>query len=61
MTHGCAVLVSNLGCFRDFILPNETGFVFEGNAPDQRILLSSRFVTPCPIQFDLNESLGPDS
>jgi glycosyltransferase involved in cell wall biosynthesis len=34
MTHGCAVLVSNLGCFRDFILPNETGFVFEPDAPD---------------------------
>lgn len=34
MTHGCAVLVSNLGCFRDFILPNETGIVFEGGAPD---------------------------
>ena len=34
MTHGCAVLVSDLGCFRDFISPNETGFVFEGGAPD---------------------------
>ena len=34
MTHGCAVLVSNLGCFRDFILPNETGFTFELDAPD---------------------------
>ena len=34
MTHGCAVLVSDLGCFRDFILPNETGFVFEGGAPN---------------------------
>ena len=26
MTHRCAVLVSDLNCFRDFILPNETGF-----------------------------------
>ena len=26
MTHGCAVLVSDLGCFRDFISPNETAF-----------------------------------
>jgi glycosyltransferase involved in cell wall biosynthesis len=34
MTHGCAVLVSNLGCFRDFVLPNGTGFVFEHDAPD---------------------------
>jgi len=33
MTHGCAVLVSDLGCFRDFISPNETAVVFEGGAP----------------------------
>jgi glycosyltransferase involved in cell wall biosynthesis len=29
MTHGCAVLVSNLECFRDFIHDGETGFVFD--------------------------------
>jgi len=29
MAHGCAVLVSNLDCFRDFIRDNETGFVFD--------------------------------
>ncbi len=34
MTHGCAVLTSDLRCFRDFILPNKTGFVFERGAPD---------------------------
>jgi glycosyltransferase involved in cell wall biosynthesis len=34
MTHGCAVLVSNLGCFRDFVLPNETGFIFEHDSSD---------------------------
>jgi len=28
MTHGCAVLVSNLACFSDFIRDGETGFVF---------------------------------
>jgi glycosyltransferase involved in cell wall biosynthesis len=28
MTHGCAVLVSNLACFSDFIRDHETGFVF---------------------------------
>ena len=28
MTHGCAVLVSDLACFRDFIRDGETGFVF---------------------------------
>lgn len=29
MTHGCAVLVSNLACFRDFVIPKVTGFVFD--------------------------------
>lgn len=29
MTHGCAVLVSNLECFGDFIRDDETGFVFD--------------------------------
>jgi glycosyltransferase involved in cell wall biosynthesis len=29
MTHGCAVLVSSLGCFQDFIRDNETGFAFD--------------------------------
>ena len=35
MAHGCAVLVSNLGCFEDFIRDGETGFVFDhrGDAP----------------------------
>jgi len=29
MTHGCAVLVSGLDCFGDFIRDRETGFVFD--------------------------------
>jgi glycosyltransferase involved in cell wall biosynthesis len=32
MAHGCAVLVSNLSCFRDFISDGETGFVFTHRA-----------------------------
>jgi glycosyltransferase involved in cell wall biosynthesis len=32
MAHGCAVLVSNLDCFRDFIHDGETGFVFDHRA-----------------------------
>jgi glycosyltransferase involved in cell wall biosynthesis len=29
MAHGCAVLVSNLECFQDFIQDGQTGFVFD--------------------------------
>ena len=32
MTHRCAVLVSNLDCFHDFIREGETGFVFDHRA-----------------------------
>ncbi|MEY2600811.1 MAG: hypothetical protein QOJ36_130 [Verrucomicrobiota bacterium] len=32
MAHGCAVLVSNLDCFRDFIRDGETGFIFDHRA-----------------------------
>lgn len=34
MTQRCAVMVSKLDCFRDFICDNETGFVFDHRAPD---------------------------
>jgi len=32
MFHGCAALVSDLACFRDFIADGETGFVFNHRA-----------------------------
>ena len=32
MTHGCAVVVSNLGCFHDFVIDDETGFIFDHRA-----------------------------
>ena len=32
MTHRCAVVVSNLGCFRDFVRDGETGFIFDHRA-----------------------------
>ena len=32
MSHGCAVFVSDLGCFHDFIRDNETGFIFDHRA-----------------------------
>ena len=54
MTHGCAVLVSDLGCFRDFILPNETGFVFEGGAPNpaDSLLVAFRDALSDPVRLE---------
>lgn len=34
MTHGCAVLVSDLACFHDFICDGETGFIFDHRLGD---------------------------
>ena len=34
MTHGCAVLVSKLDCFGDFIRDGETGYVFDHRSKD---------------------------
>jgi glycosyltransferase involved in cell wall biosynthesis len=42
MTHGCAVLVSNLGCFKDFIRENETGFAFDHRSADPVTALRSK-------------------
>jgi glycosyltransferase involved in cell wall biosynthesis len=54
MTHGCAVLVSNLGCFRDFILPNETGFTMELDGPDpaDSLVHAFRQALSDPIQLE---------
>jgi glycosyltransferase involved in cell wall biosynthesis len=43
MTHGCAVIVSDLNCFRDFVVPNKTGFIFEHDAPDPVAALARVF------------------
>ncbi len=39
MAHACAVIVSNLNCFNDFIREGETGFVFNhrSNSPAQAL------------------------
>ena len=34
MTHGCAVLVSNLSCFHDFVRDGQTGFIFDHRSSD---------------------------
>ena len=37
MAHGCAVLVSNLDCFNDFITDGQTGFIFDHRAGDSTL------------------------
>jgi glycosyltransferase involved in cell wall biosynthesis len=39
MTHGCAVIVSDLGCFRDFISADKTGIVFDHRAAEPVVTL----------------------
>jgi glycosyltransferase involved in cell wall biosynthesis len=54
MTHGCAVLVSNLGCFHDFVLANETGFVFELDAPNpaDSLVVAFRDALSDPVRLE---------
>jgi glycosyltransferase involved in cell wall biosynthesis len=42
MTHGCAVVVSGLDCFGDFIRDGETGFVFDHRSGDPVASLHSK-------------------
>jgi len=42
MAHGCPVLVSALGCFRDFIDEGVTGFFFDHRQPDPAKVLSNK-------------------
>ena len=47
MTHGCAVLVSNLECFRDFVREGETGFIFDHRASDPGSALRGKIENLC--------------
>jgi glycosyltransferase involved in cell wall biosynthesis len=42
MTHGCAVLVSNLDCFHDFVREAETGFLFDHRSNDPSATLQEK-------------------
>jgi glycosyltransferase involved in cell wall biosynthesis len=42
MAHGCAPIVSNLACFRDYIADNVTGFVFDHRGPEPEKILAGR-------------------
>ena len=43
MAHGCAVLVSNLDCFHDFIRDGETGFIFDHRIDQPAKALQRKF------------------
>jgi glycosyltransferase involved in cell wall biosynthesis len=42
MAQGCAVLVSNLDCFGDFVRDGETGFVFDHRASNPADALAEK-------------------
>jgi glycosyltransferase involved in cell wall biosynthesis len=42
MTHGCAVLVSDLECFTDFVRQGETGFVFDRRVGNPAVALGQK-------------------
>ena len=44
MAHGCAPIVSNLACFRDYIEDGVTGFVFDHRATEPEKTLADRLV-----------------
>jgi glycosyltransferase involved in cell wall biosynthesis len=54
MTHGCAVLVSNLNCFCDFVVPNKTGFVFQHDVSDpiDSLVCTFRHAVSDPVRLD---------
>ena len=45
MAHGCAVIVSGLACFHDFIRDNETGFLFDHRAAQNSDALREKMNT----------------
>ena len=44
MAHGCPVVVSDLGCFHDFVCEGETGFIFNHRAPDPASVLREKMI-----------------
>lgn len=44
MAHGCPVVVSDLGCFHDFVCDGETGFIFNHRAADPVSALREKMV-----------------
>ena len=53
MSHGCAVLVSSLECFRDFLREGETGFSFAHRAPAAVQILREKMVQIIADKADL--------
>jgi glycosyltransferase involved in cell wall biosynthesis len=45
MAHGCPPLVSDLGCFHDFIADGRTGFIFNHRAADRVAELRAKLTT----------------
>jgi glycosyltransferase involved in cell wall biosynthesis len=58
MAHGCAPFVSNLACFRDYIVDEVTGFVFDHRAATPEESLGRRLTTVLELDFAALEKIG---
>jgi glycosyltransferase involved in cell wall biosynthesis len=58
MAHGCAPIVSNLACFRDYIADNVTGFVFDHRGPSPEKILAARLTTVLSLGRERIEQIG---
>ncbi|HSU86949.1 MAG TPA: glycosyltransferase family 4 protein [Chthoniobacterales bacterium] len=58
MAHGCAPIVSNLACFRDYIADNVNGFVFDHRGPAPEKTLAARLTTVLSLGRERIERVG---
>ena len=52
MAHGCAPIVSDLACFRDYIADDVNGFVFDHRAPEPTAALAARLAQVLQLPND---------
>lgn len=58
MAHGCAPIVSNLSCFRDYIADGVTGFVFDHRGPEPEKILAHRLTDVLSLGRDRIGQIG---
>jgi glycosyltransferase involved in cell wall biosynthesis len=58
MAQGCAPIVSNLSCFRDYIADGVTGFVFDHRGPEPEKILARRLADLLSLGRERIEQIG---